>query len=129
MTLLEKVEVLIREEGVKLSQFSARSGIPRSTIDNWWKKGIDNIRLPTFRTLCSYFGVTMDSMAYDDKDIEYKADTGQSQPLTRDERRLVEDFSKLDGRGKSAVLDTVERELSYSNKDKTELLSDSQQSA
>ena len=71
MTLLEKIDRLKEEKHINNSRLSAMTGIPYTTIDSFYKKGYENMKLPTFIKLCDFFGVTMESMAYDDKDIEY----------------------------------------------------------
>ena len=71
MTLLEKIDYLMKAQKLNKNQFSQRCGIPYTTIDGIFKKGYENMRLPTFIKICDFFGVTMESMAYDDKDIEY----------------------------------------------------------
>ncbi len=71
------------------------------------------MRLSTFRKICDYFNVTMDSMAYDDREIEYKSDISPA-ALSREEQELIRTFSRLDDRGKNSVLDTIQREASYS---------------
>ena len=74
MTLLEKIDSLMAANSLNKRRFSIQSGIPYSTIDGLYKVGYENMRIPTFRTICSFFGVTMDSMAYDDREIEYIKD-------------------------------------------------------
>lgn len=72
MTTLEKLSFLMKQSHLNKRQLSIKSGIAYSTIDNLWKRGSDSMRLPTIMKLCDFFGVTLDSMAYDDKEIEYK---------------------------------------------------------
>ena len=74
MTLLEKIDLLIKKDSLNKRQLSLKADIPYSTIDGFYKVGYENIRLPTFMKLCDFFNVTMDSMAYDDKEIEYRVD-------------------------------------------------------
>ena len=71
MTLLDKIDFLLAKNGLNKRQFSIKSGIPYTTIDGFYKNGYKKMQLSTFRTLCDYFNVTMDSMAYDDKEIVY----------------------------------------------------------
>ena len=116
MTVLEKIEFLLKENHLNKRQFSIRSDMPYSTVDNIWKRGTESMRLPTFMKICDYFGVTMDSMAYDDREIAYRTDPAVM--LARDEKLLMEDFAKLDERGKSAVLNTASREAAYLHEEK-----------
>ena len=91
-------------------------GRPYSTIDNIFKISYEKMKLPTFMKICDYFGVTMDSMAYDDREIAYRTDSAVM--LAHDEKLLMEDFAKLDERGKSAVLNTASREAAYLHEEK-----------
>lgn len=122
MTLLDKISFLLEENNLNKRQFAINSDIPYSTVDNWWKRGSDSMRLPTFRKLCDYFNVTMDSMAYDDREIEYKTDLS-SDPLPKDQLQLIHDFRLLDERGQASVMDTVRRELEYAHDEKKGTLS------
>lgn len=72
MTFTEKLSYLIKDQHINRKILSEKSGIPYSTIDNWFKRSYENLGLATFIKLCDFFGVTMDSMAYDDKEIEYR---------------------------------------------------------
>jgi len=74
MTLLEKIDLLIKKDNLNKRQLSLRADIPYSTIDGFFKIGYENMKLPTFMKLCDFFNVTMDSMAYDDREIEYRVD-------------------------------------------------------
>ena len=74
MTTRNKMERLMEKKQLNKRQLSIQSDIPYSTLDNLWKRGSDSMRLPTFMKLCDFFNVTMDSMAYDDREIEYRVD-------------------------------------------------------
>ena len=113
MNLLEKIDFLVKENSLNKRKLSINADIPYSTIDGLYKVGYENMRLPTFRKLCDYFNVTMDSMAYDDREIEYKSDISPA-ALSREEQELIRTYSRLDDRGKNCVLDTIQREASYS---------------
>lgn len=80
MNMLDKFNLLLKSRNLNKRQFSLQSGIPYSTIDNWRKQGYENMHVATFKTLCNFFGVTMESMAYDDREIEYEKDVKQEFP-------------------------------------------------
>lgn len=124
MTFIEKIEFLIKDNGLNKRQFSIEADIPYNTIRNFWIQGVDKMQLPTFRKLCDYFNVTMDSMAYDDREIEYKTDLS-SEPLPKDQLQLIYDFRLLDERGQASVMDTVRRELEYTHDEKKDFSEDS----
>ena len=106
----------MKEKHLNKRQLSMDCGIPYTTLDALYKKGYERMKLPTFMKICDYFGVTMDSMAYDDLEIAYRTDPAVM--LAHDEKLLMEDFAKLDERGKSAVLNTASREAAYLHEEK-----------
>lgn len=57
---LEVIEKLMRDRGINKNILANESGIPYTTIDGWWKKGHDNIRLSTLKKLAAYFNVSLD---------------------------------------------------------------------
>lgn len=69
MTFLEKLDYLMEKNHLNKRKVSQGSGIPYSTIDGFYKVGYNNIKLSTFRKLCDYFGVSMDSMARDEVEL------------------------------------------------------------
>ena len=95
MTVLEKIEFLMAERKMNKRQLSINSKIPYSTISNLWVRGSDSMRLPTFRALCDFFGVTMDSMAWDENEIVYRKDL-KVPDLSREERDVVEAYKRAD---------------------------------
>lgn len=123
MTFLEKLDVLISAENLNRRTFSNKSGIPYTTISNWYQRGYDKLTLAAFRSVCDYFNVTMDSMAYDEREIEYKSDKLLAASLDREQIQLINDFKLLDERGQASVMDTVRRELEYAHDEKKGTLS------
>lgn len=107
MTLLEKIDYLIKERGLNKRRLSIQCGIPYSTIDGFYKVGYENMRLPTFIKLCDFFDVTMESMAYDDKDIVYKKDLRTRDNLERDEVQILSDYNKLNSSGRTIATGTI----------------------
>ena len=94
MTFTEKLSCLISKNGLNRRRFSEASGISYSTIDNWYKRSYEGMTVGTLRTLCSYFGVTMDSMAYDDREIEYVRDREMS--FSSDDAAMIRQYRELD---------------------------------
>ena len=94
MTFTEKLSYLINKNGLNRRRFSEASGISYSTIDNWYKRSYEGMTVGTLRALCSYFGVTMDSMAYDDREIEYVRDREMS--FSSDDAAMIRQYRELD---------------------------------
>ena len=60
MAFLEVLETLMVCEHLNKRQLSIGSGIPYSTIDNFWKSGYESVRLTTLSKLADYFNVSID---------------------------------------------------------------------
>lgn len=61
---LKNLEMLMNARGLNKHSFSQQSGIPYKTIDNFWKKGCDNVKLTTLKRIASFFGVTLDYLIF-----------------------------------------------------------------
>lgn len=108
MDFLDKLEVLMNNHSIKnKKQLAAQSGIPYTTIVNWYKRGYENMTISNFKTLCNFFYVTMDSMARNDVDIEYYNPKKKDLHITSEEEyflkcyRVADDMHK--GLAKCAV--------------------------
>ena len=116
MTLIEKIEYLISKNHLNNRQLSTQSKIPYNTIRNFWIQGVDKMQLPTFRKLCDYFNVTMDSMAYDDREIEYRTD--QAPPgLSEEDKMIIDAFHKSDFIDQMSVKRTLKVETDKEKED------------
>lgn len=66
MKLTDKLDMMMKQKGIKNpTELSELSGIPYTTIINFYKNGTDNIKLSTLRKLASFLGVTLDYIAND----------------------------------------------------------------
>ena len=45
MTLIEKIDYLLKKEGLNKRQLSIKADIPYTTIDGWYKRGYENMTL------------------------------------------------------------------------------------
>ena len=95
------------------------SNIPYTTITNFYKQGYDNIKLSTFRKLCDYFGVTMDSMARDEVlEIEYYNPYKKNLHISKDEELLLQCYRESDSLSKELAMRAVkadEKEIPMKN--------------
>lgn len=109
MTFLEKLEFLMKEHNVKnIKRLSEELGMPRSTIDAFYKQGYSNMKLSNFRAICDYFGVTMDCMARDEvTEIEYYNPKRKDLPITPEEEILVKCYRSADDLDKTLALRAV----------------------
>lgn len=105
MTLLEKIDFLLKKRGINKKQLSAQADIPYTTIDSFYKKGYDNMKLSTFKKLCRFFDVDMTSMAFDE--LEIQPYDPERMHTTSKERELIIKYRQADEFDRT----TVERAL------------------
>ena len=96
----EVLDGLLRERGMSRTELSRGSGIPYTTIDGWFKKGGDNVRLPTLKRLAEYLGVSLDTLAGMPAD-----------GVSRAELDTLRRIRSLDTHGRRMVELTVSEEL------------------
>lgn len=72
MTFLEKLDYLMGKKGLNKSTLSKACNIPYTTIDGWYKKGYEGLKLTTLRKLADFFDTSLDFWASDElfEDIE-----------------------------------------------------------
>ena len=101
MNFLEKLDYLMKENKLNKNSLSKACQIPYTTIDGWYKKGYEGLKLTTLRKLANYFGTTLDYWVTEesDKDIFYFSDS---------EKQLVINFRKLNQQGKDYILQTMD---------------------
>lgn len=68
MNFIEKLDLLMKENSITRMGLSKESGVPYTTIVNFYEKGSENIKLSTLRRLSDYFGVSLDFLV-DDEEI------------------------------------------------------------
>lgn len=66
MTFTEKLDKLMQERNINKPILAKESGIPYTTIDGWYKKGSDNIKLSTLKKLSNCLNCSLDYLADDD---------------------------------------------------------------
>ena len=63
MTFLNKLDYLLDKNKMNKNMLSKACDIPYTTIDGWYKKGYDGVKLSTLRKLSKYFNVPLDYWA------------------------------------------------------------------
>lgn len=66
MTFIEKLDALMAERHLNKNTLSKACGIPYTTIDGWYKKGVSDLKLSTLKKLTAYFGLSLDYWLDDD---------------------------------------------------------------
>lgn len=60
MNFLEKLDFLMSKKKLNKSTLSRACGIPYTTIDGWYKKGYDGLKLSSLKKLSAFFNVSLD---------------------------------------------------------------------
>lgn len=71
MGFIEKLDELLKENKMNKNILSRETGIPYTTIDSFYKKGADNIKLSNLKKLAEYFNVSLDYLVDDDNDNKH----------------------------------------------------------
>ena len=66
MDFLEKLDFMMKRYNLNKRSLSIKSDIPYTTIDNWYKRGYEGIKLETLRKLSNYFNTLIDFWVLDD---------------------------------------------------------------
>lgn len=112
MTTGERLTELRNKLGLSQEQMADELGVKRSTYAKWEK----DTNKPTRKLsdIAAYFHVTT-GYILGLEDSPYKKTDHQdvNQVLTPQDKELLRKYHELDSRGQKAVLDTIEREHSY----------------
>lgn len=109
MDFLEKLDFLMKRYELNKRSLSRKSEIPYTTIDNWYKRGYENLTLPTLRKLASYFNTTLDYWFLDEiTDPNYGKSSGFKVEYT--EMEHIKKYRNLDDYGRENVDAALTRE-------------------
>ena len=90
MTFTEKLDALMNEHHLNKNTLSRACGIPYTTIDGWYKKGVSDLKLSTLKKLTAYFGLSLDYWL--DDDVETKKSPAPEG--TEDENREIDELEE-----------------------------------
>lgn len=66
MLLTDKLNELMKQRKISRMELAKESGVPYTTIVNFYEKGTDNVKLSTLRKLAAYFECSLDYLADDE---------------------------------------------------------------
>lgn len=96
MNFLEKLNYLMAKNNLNKSTLSKACDIPYTTIDGWYKKGYEGLKLTTLRKLSGFFGTSLDFWASDDNvDLPIQLSNKKLFAGERDEIQLLSDYRAL----------------------------------
>lgn len=109
MDFLEKLNYLMEKNNLNKSSLSKACNIPYTTIDGWYKKGYEGLKLTTLRKLADYFGTTLDFWASDQEEIHLSE---SSDPLAHEIEKL---YFALSDENKKYLYGYIQRLLEEQN--------------
>lgn len=71
MSVVERLEQYMNENGYKKTDVARMSGIPYTTIDGLFKKGDENTKLSTLKKLAKLIGCSLDELTGSNVDYSY----------------------------------------------------------
>lgn len=66
MDFLQKLDFMMKKYSLNKRTLSQNSGIPYTTIDGWYKKGYEGMKISTLRILANYFDTVLDFWIQDE---------------------------------------------------------------
>ena len=95
MSFIDRLEYLMKKNGIKKkSELARASDIPYTTIDGFYKKGSDNIKLSTLRKLAKCLHCSLDYLTEDSDTIQPSTAAAHfdGEEFTPDEWEEIEKF-------------------------------------
>lgn len=112
MDFLNKLDWLMKRDGLNRSTLAQKSGVPYTTIVGLFERGADNARLSTLDKLCKCFNVPLDYLAYDEyekpEDFTPNGNTVAVYCQNQSEVELITHFRSLNREGRQLILKTAE---------------------
>ena len=107
---LKNLDKMMSEKGINKSVLAKESGVPYTTIDGFYKKGWDNVKLSTLLKLAAYFGVSVDTLVTGNEGgaavvIQTVAAVEEGEKLTDKEKKLLAVYRE--DKEKKALIDKV----------------------
>ena len=122
---LEILDKLIAEKKINKSVLAKESGIPYTTIDGFYKKGWENVKLSTLLKLAAYFEVSVDYLVSGEgKRTVAKAkkeESNEGEKYTDKEKKVIKAYRE--GGDKKELIDRVvkgEKLVPYAEEPKKE---------
>ncbi len=110
MDFLEKLNFLMNKHNLNKNTLSKACDIPYTTIDGWYKRGFEGLKLPTLKKLSNYFEISLDYWA-DDNLTEPIPLKNNNLILTKKEISLIKDYRKLNPEFQSIIQQIITYEL------------------
>lgn len=95
MNMLEKIQLMMDERGLKPADVSKGADIAYSTFDSMFKKGYEGTKLPTLKKLSRFFDVSLEYLINDEVDNPNYGKMISNFAITTTEVQLITLWRKL----------------------------------
>ena len=103
MAFLDNLEYLMEKNNIKnINALSKESGIPYTTLKNFYTRGTENVGLSTLKKISTFFDVTLD----------FLVDGISTYSLKEKESLMLDSFKRLNEDGQKKLLDLADDMLS-----------------
>lgn len=92
MTFLDKLNQLMASRGLNRSTLSKACGIPYTTIDGWYKRGYEGLKVSTLKKVSDFFDVSMEywlDAEEEDYGVKKEAPAPMERELTLKQQQIV----------------------------------------
>lgn len=108
MGIEQKVKDLIISQYGTMKAFAGAIGMPNSTLDSIFHRGLQNASISNIIKICTALDISADALCADEVIPVIKI---AGAPLSADEIELIKKYRTLDERGRVAVLRTADYEF------------------
>lgn len=105
LDFLEKLNYLMEIHGLNKNTLSKSCDIPYTTIDNWYKRGYDGLKLTTLKKLSSFFGVSLDFWIQEKIPIKAKKSPEPTDLYSEDLHPLLKIYEQLNVDGQNRLME------------------------
>lgn len=114
MDFLEKINSLMSSNNLNKSTLSKACDIPYTTVDGWYKRGYEGLKLPTLKKLSNYFDISLDFWA-DDEIIDPIPQKNNNLAISKKEFEFLKSYHNLDSEVQCIITQLIDYENQKSN--------------
>lgn len=112
MDFTAKLDLLMKARGLSRRQFALQSGIPYTTIVNFYEKGAGGVKLSTLRKITAFFSVSLDYLTNSQiEDPDYGKAAGFC--VTCPEMQLLRKYRAISPHGRDLVNTVLQKQYAY----------------
>lgn len=108
MDFLDKLNYLMELNNLNKSTLSKSCDIPYTTIDNWYKRGYDGLKLTTLKKLSAFFDVSLDFWIQEKFPIKAKKPSELTEVNSEDVHPLLKIYNDLNTDGQNRLMEYAE---------------------